>query len=184
MEELKELSFVEKAYTILSRHKKTMPFRDIMNQISSMQGLTKEQINSRIAQCYTDINIDGRFMTGQDNQWGLKSWYAVDQMEEEIVITPKVKKKKGKKVVDEVLEGFDEVEVEEEYDEFLDEDIDDLVEDELDDDLEDLDEEEDDELDEIEEIDEDFEIEKEEEERMEISLEEVEEDNDDEEEEQ
>ena len=47
-------------------------------------------------QFYTDMNIDGRFLAIAENQWGLREWYPVEQIEEETAPTVKVRKKKRK----------------------------------------------------------------------------------------
>ena len=158
-EEIKEMSLIEVAYEILQgnqENKQAIAFKDLVQQIADLQGLSTVAIQHRIAQFYTDLNVDGRFNTIGENRWGLKDWYPVDQIEDELTSPVKPKKKKGKKVVE---DDFDDVDTEE-IDVF-----DDIEEDEV------LDEEEDilvigaddDELDEDDLIEDDFEIEDEEE---------------------
>ncbi len=36
----------------------------------SLLGVTKEELGDRIAQFYTDLNIDGRFIALSDQTWG------------------------------------------------------------------------------------------------------------------
>lgn len=151
-EELQEMSLIELAYELLANKKQAVYFQEILEEVAKLKGLTEKDIKTRVAQFYTDLNIDGRFLAIGDNQWGLRIWYPVDQVVEEIVNPVKAKKKKKakKKVVDEVLEldGFDDpVEAElEELDIFDedDDDDDDLLDDDLDDDL--LDDDDDDDL--------------------------------------
>ena len=59
----------------------------------------------------------------EEIHWGIKAWYPVDQVEDDIVPTVKRKKKKAKIVDDEFDDEFDELD---------DEDLD-LYDDELDD---------------------------------------------------
>ncbi|MEH7011199.1 DNA-directed RNA polymerase subunit delta [Neobacillus niacini] len=138
-EQLKELSLIEMAYEFLKNSKQPISFNQLIVEIAAATELTEAQIRSRIAQFYTDINIDGRFLSLGDNRWGLRVWYPVDTAEEEVVTVIKPKKKKAKKVVDEdELEDFDEIEEDyDELDDFADED--DLLDDEEDDLLDDLD---------------------------------------------
>jgi DNA-directed RNA polymerase subunit delta len=134
-EELQELSLIEMAHEYLKNSKQPISFNELVNEITNAVGMSEQEIRSRLAQFYTDINIDGRFLSLGENRWGLRVWYPVDTAEEEVVTAVKPKKKKAKKVVDEDLEieDFDELD-EEEYedlDEYVDED-DLLDEDDLD----------------------------------------------------
>ncbi|MGD6794056.1 DNA-directed RNA polymerase subunit delta [Metabacillus indicus] len=170
-DQLKELSMVEVAYDLMTEKKKPYVFMDLVKEISQIIGLTKSQVEDKISQFYTDLNIDGRYICVGENTWGLRSWYPYEQIEEEVVPVAKPKKKKAKKAVDELeLEDFDEVDEEElEYDdieEYEDDTDDDLEDDDLEDDAEEIDEvieEEDFDLDE-EELDEDLDEDLEEEE--------------------
>jgi DNA-directed RNA polymerase subunit delta len=145
-EELQELSLIEMAHEYLKNSKQPIAFNELINEITNAVGMSQEEIRSRLAQFYTDMNIDGRFLSLGENRWGLRVWYPVDTAEEEVVTVVKPKKKKAKKVVEEdEIEDFDEID-EEEYDELDDfADEDDLLDD--DDDL-DIDEDEDLDLDE------------------------------------
>ncbi|WP_318509297.1 DNA-directed RNA polymerase subunit delta [Bacillus sp. T3] len=146
-EQLQEMSFIEIAYEFLSGKKQAVAFPEIIDEIKKTLNITDEEVKQRIAQFYTDLNIDGRFLALGDNRWGIRTWYPVDQVEEEIVTPVKPKKKKAKKVVeDDDFEDFDEIEedddlgfddVDELDDDILDEDDDDF-DDDLDDDDDDL----------------------------------------------
>ncbi|MFD3446708.1 DNA-directed RNA polymerase subunit delta [Microbacteriaceae bacterium 4G12] len=149
-EELKEFSMIELAHLMLESKREVALFPEMVQEIAQTLGLSQEELAARISQFYTDLNIDGRFITLGENRWGLRSWYPYEQIDEEILPQPKPKKKRK-------LE-------EDEADEFVaeDDDFDDIDEiDDLDEDAEDFDDEsadEDDldELDELEEIDDDF----------------------------
>ncbi|MBM7690653.1 DNA-directed RNA polymerase subunit delta [Peribacillus deserti] len=142
-EELQEMSLLELAYEYLASQKQAVPFTEMVQEISRLQGLSKEELNSKLSQFYTDLNVDGRFTSIGENRWGLKAWYPVDQIEDEVLPAAKPKKKKAKKA-DEELEDFDEIEEEdldyddlddfEEEEEDLVEEDDDLLDDDDDDD--------------------------------------------------
>lgn len=130
-EQLTEESLINLAYGILVENKKPLAFRDIITAIEKLNARTPKEMQASLNQFYTDVNIDGRFMILAENRWGLREWYAIDQVEEEIAPTVKVRKKKAKAVVeddDEELE-IEEIELVDDfdtYDEDEDED-DDLV---------------------------------------------------------
>ncbi|WP_415813676.1 DNA-directed RNA polymerase subunit delta [Mesobacillus thioparans] len=144
-EELQEMSMIEVAYEVLKEKKQAITFQELMAEIKSVLKLDKTDYAERMVQFYTDINIDGRFMSQSEGRWGLRVWYPVDQIEEDNVTTVKPKKKKAKKAVDEDdldLDEFDEIDEEDlDYDDIddFDEDDDDDVIDEDDDDDEDED---------------------------------------------
>ncbi|NHM30119.1 DNA-directed RNA polymerase subunit delta [Neobacillus terrae] len=148
-EQLQELSFVEMVFQLLKDGKQPIPFNEMIEEIKQACGLTNQEVRSKIAQIYTDLNIDGRFLALGDNRWGLRTWYPVEQFEEEMVPASKPKKKKAKKVVDEDdIEDFEDLEEDLEYD-----DLDDFADDE-DDVIDDDDEEDDDLFEDIDEVDE------------------------------
>ncbi|MBU8914973.1 DNA-directed RNA polymerase subunit delta [Neobacillus sp. 114] len=147
-EELQELSLIEMAYEFMKNSKQPVAFADLVKEISKAAGISESEMRARLAQFYTDLNIDGRFLTLGENRWGLRVWYPVDTQEEEVVAVVKSKKKKKKVVEDEDIDEIDE------FEELDDEDYDDVDDFEEEDDL--LDDEEEN-LDEIDEIDDEFE---------------------------
>jgi DNA-directed RNA polymerase subunit delta len=166
------MSFIEIAYELLVEKKQAVPFSELLDEIAAIKNLSEQEVRERVAQFYTDLNIDGRYMALGENRWGLRFWYPVDHIEEEVVPVVKPKKKKAKKVKDEDLDDFDEVEEEEdlEFDEFEEDDLldDEFEEDEIEDESEDEDIlEDDDDYDLEDEIEEDeLELEDEEEEEL------------------
>ncbi|MED3840086.1 DNA-directed RNA polymerase subunit delta [Niallia circulans] len=104
-EELKEMSLIDVAHEIMNGGKTPYAFNELMDEVAKLVGLSEEEVNEKIAQLYTDVNIDGRFLSLGDNRWGLRLWYPVDKSEEDVVTVTKPKKKKAKKAVD---DDFDE----------------------------------------------------------------------------
>ncbi|PGZ13462.1 DNA-directed RNA polymerase subunit delta [Bacillus cereus] len=145
-EELKEFSMIEVVHSVLEDKRQATSFNDLVQEIAQVLGLTQEQVAAKIAQFYTDLNIDGRFINLGENRWGIRSWYPYEQIDEEILPQPKPKKKR--KVEEE--EDFDDYEEDEDdfdseddsEDEDDVEDLDEVLED--DDDLDDLDDDDDD----------------------------------------
>lgn len=131
-EEVKEMSMLEVAYEVFLTKKQAITFKELVEEVQNILDLSQEEVNGRIAQFYTDLNIDGRFIFVGEAGWGLRSWYPYEQIDEEVQVSVKPKKrKKGKAVVED-----DDLDLVDEFDE--------LDEDDLDyDDLDEFDEEED-----------------------------------------
>lgn len=135
---------IEAVHSLLEEKQQATTFHDLVQEIAQLLGLSEEQVAARIAQFYTDLNIDGRFINLGENRWGLRGWYPYEQIDEEILPQPKPKKKR--KVEEDELDEYiedEEDDFEEEPDEDFEEeeeDVDDLDEilDEDEDDLEDL----------------------------------------------
>ena len=144
-EQLAEESLIDLAYAILEERKSAILFNDLVKEIQSLNGLSDEEMKSRLVQFYTDMNIDGRFLLNHESGWGLREWYKVETIEEETAPTVKARKKKSKAVIDDEDEIIDldedDIVFDEDFDEFVDdeEDIDedddalDFVEEEIED---------------------------------------------------
>jgi len=145
-EELKECSMIEVVHSVLGDKKQATTFNELVQEIAQVLGLSQEQVNAKIAQFYTDLNIDGRFINLGENRWGLRSWYPYEQIDEEILPQPKPKKKRKVEedgfddYIEEDEDDFDDADVSEDEDDV--EDLDKVLEEEDgdDDDLDDLDE--------------------------------------------
>ncbi|WP_226654504.1 DNA-directed RNA polymerase subunit delta [Pseudalkalibacillus hwajinpoensis] len=136
-EDIQETSMIDIMYFILQDEKKPVSFYTLMDQIGKMKGLSSQELQDMLAEVYTNLNTDGRFVTLGDNQWGLKGWYPVEQSQEELATT--IKPKKRKKSDDDDL-GFDEDD-EDDLEDLEVDDLDDFDDDDFDDDTEDLDDE-------------------------------------------
>lgn len=98
-----ELSMVEVAHAILETKQEVMDFNQLLVEVQSYMELSDEQLEARMARFYTDLNIDGSFISLGENRWGLRSWYPIDSIDEEIVSSMddedlKKRRKKRKKV--------------------------------------------------------------------------------------
>ena len=141
-----ELSMVEVAHAILETKQEVMDFNQLLVEVQSYMELSDAQLEARMARFYTDLNIDGSFISLGENRWGLRSWYPIDSIDEEIVSSMddedlKKRRKKRKKV-----NAFGTEEDLIDYNDDDPEDEDGLLEDEEDDDVIDLDDDVDDEV--------------------------------------
>ena len=94
---------VEVAHAILEAKNEVLDFNQLLVEIQEYMELSDEALESRMARFYTDLNIDGSFISLGDNRWGLRAWYPIDSIDEEIATSmedEEVKKprKKRKKV--------------------------------------------------------------------------------------
>ncbi|WP_149096331.1 DNA-directed RNA polymerase subunit delta [Paenibacillus terrae] len=81
-EKIHETPMVDLAFMVLKAVNTPYYYRDLMNEVAKLRGMSDEDINNVIAQLYTEINIDGRFACVGTNLWGLKRWYPVDKSED------------------------------------------------------------------------------------------------------
>jgi DNA-directed RNA polymerase subunit delta len=138
-DELELLSFTDMAYNLIKLDKKTKTTVDLFKEICSLLELSKKEYEDKIADFFTSLTIDKRFILLDSVNWDLKENHSVstiiddseDDFEEEV-----------DEDMDE-LDGEDNSEIEEES-----------LEDDLDSELSDIDDEELEGLDELEDIDE------------------------------
>lgn len=102
-QEKSELSMIEVARAILETRGRDneMYFNDLVNEIQNYLEKSDADIRNALPFFYSDLNTDGSFIPLGDNKWGLRSWYAIDEVDEEIIAledndeeTPKKRKKK------------------------------------------------------------------------------------------
>lgn len=96
-----ELSMVEVAHAILEEKHDVMDFNTLLSEIQDFLELSEEELTQRMSIFYTELNIDGSFISLGENRWGLRSWYPIDSVDEEVVSaledstpTPRKKNKK------------------------------------------------------------------------------------------
>lgn len=65
-------SMVDVAYSYLKEVNKITKFAELFNAVSERIGLTEEQKEELISTFYTNLSLDGRFVTLGDNEWDLR----------------------------------------------------------------------------------------------------------------
>lgn len=98
-----ELSMVEVAYAVLGQKGEVMNFTDLLKEVIDFLDLDDQAVEKNMLQFYTNLNIDGSFISLGNNLWGLRAWYPIDSIDEELThdnddeeIKPR-RRKKGKK---------------------------------------------------------------------------------------
>lgn len=102
-QEKSELSMIEVARAILEERGRDneMYFNDLVNEIQNYLEKSNSEIRAGLPTFYSDLNVDGSFIPLGENKWGLRSWYAIDEIDEEVITleeddedAPKRKKKR------------------------------------------------------------------------------------------
>lgn len=110
-DQAREMPMVDLAFVLLKTANTPYYYRDLMQEIAKIKGLSDQQMMDVIAQLYTEINIDGRFACVGTNLWGLKRWYPVEKGEDSVAGA-----KRPRIINDEDDDLDDYVEEEESYD--------------------------------------------------------------------
>ncbi len=80
-----QLSMIEVAYEILVETNNVYEFNDLLAEIQDYLNMSQDELESKMANFYTEMNYDGSFISLGENRWGLREWYAVDSIDEEII---------------------------------------------------------------------------------------------------
>lgn len=98
---LEELSLIEVAHEVLVEKGSVIEFNELLLVLQEFLNLDEAQLEANMVRFYTDLNIDGRFISLGDNTWGLRLWYPIDSIDEETITsaeeeTPQRRRKKRK----------------------------------------------------------------------------------------
>lgn len=109
-----ELAMVDVARAILEVTGEVTEFNDLLAEVAEFLELDDAELEAHMAQFYTDLNIDGRFISLGGNRWGLRGWYPVDSIDEELTHDNNEEDERPRR-----KDGFDDYEeaIEEEFDE-------------------------------------------------------------------
>lgn len=80
-----ELSMIEVAYALLENKGDVIEFTELLILVQEYLELNEAQLEARMARFYTDLNVNGSFISLGDNRWGLRAWYPIDSIDEEII---------------------------------------------------------------------------------------------------
>jgi DNA-directed RNA polymerase subunit delta len=67
-----EKSMLDVAYELLKKNGKPMSFFDMMKAVAAGEGISEDEMKSKMSQFYTNLSIDGRFVVLADNFWDLR----------------------------------------------------------------------------------------------------------------
>ena len=80
VENYKNESMKDVAYSILKDKKEPISFADLFKDVASKLELTPDEAKQKIAYFYTDITLDGRFVDLKDNAWDLRERQTYDKV--------------------------------------------------------------------------------------------------------
>lgn len=75
-----EKSLLDYAFDFISKQKEPVPFQDIWNYVVEASGLDEEEAKKKVSRFYTNLMLDGRFVTLGENLWDLRSSHTFDKV--------------------------------------------------------------------------------------------------------
>lgn len=75
-----EKSMIETAYEIMEASNTPIAFTAFYDKIGEALAMSPEEKNERIGDFYTDLTLDGRFVSLTDNTWDLRSRHTYDKV--------------------------------------------------------------------------------------------------------
>lgn len=71
---------IEIAYDVMCKKKNAMMFLKLWDSVSDIKGLNQHQKEDNIAQFFTDLSLDERFVHMGDNKWDLKARHKLEEV--------------------------------------------------------------------------------------------------------
>ena len=100
-------SLIEIAYEFVAESKDAVNFVKIWNHVKEVAGLSEEEANKKAGQFFTNMMLDGRFVTLGENEWDLRERHTFDKVHIDM-----------RDVYSDVQTSDDDLEEEEEEDEY------------------------------------------------------------------
>ena len=72
-------SLLDLAFDRISQSKEQVAFKDLWAYVCQEAGLDEETANKKISPFYTNLKMDGRFVTLGENKWDLRSRHTFDK---------------------------------------------------------------------------------------------------------
>lgn len=76
----KTKSMIDVAFDSMSRKRKPIVFLKLWEEICEILGFNETQADDNIAQFYSDLSLDDRFVTVGDNKWDLRSRHTYSEV--------------------------------------------------------------------------------------------------------
>ena len=75
-----EKSLLDYAYDLIRKQKEAIPFEEIWKYVVSEAGLSEQEAKAKVSRFYTNLMLDGRFVTLGENLWDLRSSHTFDKV--------------------------------------------------------------------------------------------------------
>ena len=73
-------SLIELAYELVSQSESSVNFSKIWEYVKEQSGMTEEEAAKKAGQFFTNMMLDGRFVTLGENEWDLRSRHTFDKV--------------------------------------------------------------------------------------------------------
>ena len=73
-------SLLDLAFVCLNQSKEQVNFKDLWAYVVKESGLTEEQAAKKVSSFYTNLMLDGRFVTLGENNWDLRVRHTFDKV--------------------------------------------------------------------------------------------------------
>ena len=73
-------SLIEIAYEFVSKHDGSVNFSEIWEYVKKESGMSEEDANRKAGQFFTNMMLDGRFVTLGENEWDLRERHTFDKV--------------------------------------------------------------------------------------------------------
>ena len=100
-------SLIEYAYELIAKSKGSVNFKEIWAYVKEQAGLSEEEAAKKAGQFFTNMMLDGRFVTLGENEWDLRERHTFDKVHIDM-----------RDVYSDVQTSDDDLEEEEEEDEY------------------------------------------------------------------
>ncbi len=68
------------AYELVLKKKSPVEFAKLWQEVSQIQGYTEDEAKARVGKFYTNLSLDGRFITLGENTWDLRERYIFEKV--------------------------------------------------------------------------------------------------------
>lgn len=65
-------SMTDVAFELMKKKRKPITFRKLWDEVSTTMGFTPQMAENKIAQFYSNLSLDSRFVVVEDNRWDLR----------------------------------------------------------------------------------------------------------------
>ena len=80
MIDYRQSSMVDVAFDLMTKKKKPVDFYKLWQEVSEIKGFNQEDKDENESLFYTNITLDGRFITVGENRWDLRSRRKFDEV--------------------------------------------------------------------------------------------------------